>query len=144
MTPLRENTDITYRGISLLAYNLNTKEVMDSGAIAEDILSFSLESAVINGNVTANTVSFNNAITSVTTLSNVGIANGAPIHTLDVGTKFYVDEEGSNVLSVSGNVTIQGDLNVTGSVTTLDTPISLLKMQSSNLVRVIWIPIWVS
>jgi hypothetical protein len=121
MTPLRLRADLTDRNITVLAYNTITKEVMDSGAIAEDILRFSLEAAVINGNVTANTVSFNNAITSVTTLSNVGVANGSPIHTLDVGSNLYVDDTGSNVLSVSGNVAIQGDLNVTGSVTTIDT-----------------------
>ena len=78
MTPLRVRTDLTDRNIVVMAYNRITKEVMDSGAIAEDILNFTLEAAVINGNVTANTVSFNNAITSVTTLSNVGIANGSP------------------------------------------------------------------
>ena len=99
MTPLRQRTDLTDRNITVLAYNQITKEVMDSGAVAEDILNFSLEAAVINGNVTANTVSFNNAITSVTTLSNVGVANGSPIHTLDVGSTFNIDTEGSNLLT---------------------------------------------
>jgi hypothetical protein len=33
-----------------------------------------------------------------------GIANVNPIHTLDVGSNLYVDETGSNVLSVVGNV----------------------------------------
>jgi predicted acyltransferase (DUF342 family) len=121
MTPVRRNADFTDQNITILSYNQLTKEVMDSGATAEEVINVTLENAVINGNVTSNTVSFNDPETSITTLSNVGVANGAPIHTLDVGTKFYVDEEGSNVLSVSGNVTIQGDLNVTGSVTTLDT-----------------------
>ena len=85
MTPLRIREDLSDRNITVLAYNQVTKEVMDSGAVAEDILNFSLEAAVINGNVTSNTVSFNNTVTSVTTLSNVGVANGSPIHTLDVG-----------------------------------------------------------
>ena len=61
MTPLRLRTDLSDRNISVLAYNQVTKEMMDSGAIAEDILNFTLEAAIINGNVTANTVSFNNA-----------------------------------------------------------------------------------
>ena len=127
MTPVRRNADLTDQNITILSYNQLTKEVMDSGASADGVINIALENVVINGNVTSNTVSFNDPETSVTTLSNVGIANGAPIHTLDVGTKFYVDEEGSNVLSVSGNtyisenVVIGGDLNVMGTVTTIDT-----------------------
>ena len=133
MTPLRENTDITDRDITIMVYNTNTKEVMDSGTVARDILLFDLEKAVINGNVTSNTVSFNNAETSVTTLSNVGVANGAPIHTLDVGTKFYVDEEGANVLTVLGDtylqddVVIGGNLDVRGTLTTINTENTTIK-----------------
>jgi len=133
MTPLRLRTDLTDRNITVLAYNTITKEVMNSGAVAEDILNFTLEAAVINGNVTANTVSFNNAITSVTTLSNVGVANGSPIHTLDVGSTFNVDIEGSNLLTVLGNAYIQdnlmvdGNLDVNGTITTLDTVNTTIK-----------------
>src|SRR6056300_1610487 len=133
MTPLRIRTDLTDRNITVLAYNQLTKEVMDSGAIAEDILNFSLEAAVINGNVTANTVSFNNAITSVTTLSNVGVANGSPIHTLDVGSTFNVDTEGSNLLTALGNAYIQdnlvvdGNMTVNGAITTVATVNTIVK-----------------
>jgi hypothetical protein len=133
MTPLRIRTDLTDRNITVLAYNQVTKEVMDSGAIAEDILNFSLEAAVINGNVTANTVSFNNAITSVTTLSNVGVANGSPIHTLDVGSTFNVDTEGSNLLTALGNAYIQdnlvvdGNMTVNGAITTVATVNTIVK-----------------
>ena len=133
MTPLRIRTDLTDRNITVLAYNQVTKEVMDSGAIAEDILNFSLEAAVINGNVTANTVSFNNAITSVTTLSNVGVANGSPIHTLDVGSTFNVDTEGSNLLTALGNAYIQdnlvvdGNMTVNGAITTVNTINTVVK-----------------
>src|SRR6056300_124532 len=116
MTPLRLREDLGDRNITVLAYNQLTKEVMDSGAIAEDILDFDLEAAVINGNVTGNTASFNNTITSITTLSNVGIANGSPIHTLDIGTNVAIDVVGSNVVSVlGGNVYIQKDLIVDGN-----------------------------
>ena len=116
MTPLRSRTDLSDRNITVLAYNQITKEVMDSGAVAEDILDFDLEAAVRNGNVTANTASFNNTVTGFTTLSNIGIANGAPIHTLDVGSNLFVDVVGSNVLSVlGGNVYIQRDLVVDGN-----------------------------
>src|SRR5210317_314549 len=116
MTPLRLREDLGDRNITVLAYNQVTKEVMDSGAIAEDILDFDLEAAVIDGNVTGNTASFNNTITSITTLSNVGIANGSPIHTLDIGTNVAIDVVGSNVVSVlGGNVYIQKDLIVDGN-----------------------------
>ena len=54
ITPLRLRTDLSDRNISVLAYNQVTKEMMDSGAVAEDILNFTLEAAVINGNVTSN------------------------------------------------------------------------------------------
>ena len=133
MTPLRIRTDLSDRNITVLAYNQITKEVMDSGAIAEDILNFSIEAAVINGNVTANTVSFNNAITSVTTLSNVGVANGSPIHTLDVGSTFNIDTEGSNLLTALGNAYIQdnlvvdGNMTVNGAITTVATVNTIVK-----------------
>jgi hypothetical protein len=117
MTPLRLRTDLTDRNITVLAYNQVTKEVMDSGAIAEDILNFTLEAAVINGNVTANTVSFNNAITSVTTLSNVGVANGSPIDTLSVGSKFFVNQTANDTVRILGNTYIQNNLVVDGDAT---------------------------
>jgi hypothetical protein len=48
----------------------------------------------------------------VLTESNVGIINTSPIHTLDVGSNLFVDEYGSNVLVVTGNTSISGDLTV--------------------------------
>ena len=133
MTPLRIREDLSDRNITVLAYNQVTKEVMDSGAVAEDILNFSLEAAVINGNVTSNTVSFNDTVTSVTTLSNVGVANGSPIHTLDVGSTFNVDINGSNLLTVLGNTYIQdnlvvdGNMTVNGALTTVNTVNTIVK-----------------
>ena len=116
MTPMRLREDVTDRNITVLTFNQVTKEITDSGAVAEDIFDFSLQNATLNGNVTANVVSFNNPETSVTTLSNVGVANGSPIHTLDVGSNLYVDDVGSNVLVVSGNTHITQDLVVDGNV----------------------------
>ena len=133
MTPLRLRTDLTDRNIVVLAYNRITKEVMDSDAIAEDILNFTLEAAVKNGNVSSNTVSFNNAITSVTTLSNVGIANATPQDTVSVGSKLFIDKDGSNVLTVLGNTYIQnrlvvdGDATFNGLVTTLHSNNTVIK-----------------
>jgi predicted acyltransferase (DUF342 family) len=133
MTPLRTRQDLTDRSITILAYNQVTKEVMDSTAVAEDILNFSLDAAVQNGNVTTRTVSFNDNVTSFTTLSNAGVSNGAPIHTLDVGSKFYVDDVGSNVLTVLGNTYLQnnlivnGKMDVRGTLTTIDSVNTTIK-----------------
>jgi predicted acyltransferase (DUF342 family) len=116
MTPLRIREDVNDRNITVLTYNRTTKEVMDSGAVAEDILQFDLEDATRNGNTTSNTVQFVNPEVGFITTGNVGIANGAPIHTLDIGSNLYVDEFGSNVLVVSGNVAILRDLIVDGNL----------------------------
>ena len=117
MTPLRLRTDLSDRNITVLAYNRVTKEIMDSDAIAEDILNFTLEAAVQNGNVTANIVSFNNTITGFTTLSNVGIANAAPVDTLSVGSKVFVNQSATDTLRVLGNTYIQNSLVVDGDAT---------------------------
>ena len=39
---------------------------------------------------------------ALTTSSNVGLVNTAPIHTLDVGSKFFVDETGATTVRVRG------------------------------------------
>src|SRR6056300_1595350 len=46
------------------------------------------------------------------TESNVGVLNTNPMHTLDVGSNLYVDEFGSNILVVTGNTSVSGDLTV--------------------------------
>jgi hypothetical protein len=56
----------------------------------------------------------------VFTESNVGIINTSPEHTLDVGSNLYVDEYGSNVLVVTGNTSITGDLTVDTDVLRID------------------------
>ena len=117
ITPLRLRTDLSDRNISVLAYNQVTKEMMDSGAVAEDILNFDLEAAVINGNVTSNIVSFNNAFTSITTLSNVGISNNSPTDTLSVGSKVFVNQTASNTVRILGSTYIQNNLVVDGDAT---------------------------
>ena len=48
--------------------------------------------------------------------SRVGILKSVPTHTLDVGSNLYVDDSGSNVLGVTGNTFISGDLDVMGNV----------------------------
>ena len=63
-----------------------------------------LEQVVNRGNVTSNTVQFISAPIAFVTQGGVGIANINPQHTLSVGSNLYVNNTGSNVLTVSGNV----------------------------------------
>src|SRR6056300_1420532 len=116
MTPLRVRTDVNDRSITVLTYNRTTKEVMDSGAVAEDILQFDLEDATRNGNTTSNTIQLVNPDISFITSGNVGIANGAPIHTVSVGSNLYIDDAGLDVLVVSGNVTVLRDMVIDGNL----------------------------
>jgi hypothetical protein len=81
-----------------------------------------LQEITDTGNVTSNTLQFSNAITGFTTTSNVGIANPTPTHTLDVGSKAYIDENDSNTFWTSGTLYADKVLSeiteITNSVTT--------------------------
>jgi hypothetical protein len=58
----------------------------------------------IGGNFT-NQITFSNAQTGFNSvISNYGISNTSPIHTLDVGANVVIQDTGSNVLTVRGNV----------------------------------------
>ena len=74
----------------------------------------------IGGNLT-NTTYFSNVETSFISASNCGIANTTPIHTLDIGSNLFVEDEGSNVLTVRGNVLAQkitlGSVSITPTYT---------------------------
>ena len=82
--------------------NVYATRFVGDGAFLENIAS-NLHEITTNGNVTTNTVQFDGSTALVTT-GKVGIANTAPIHDLDVGSNLYVDDQGSNVLHVTGNV----------------------------------------
>ena len=69
-----------------------------------DGIAANFEEIIINGNVTSNTVEFRDSATSLITTGSVGIINTAPGHDLSVGANLYVEELGSNVLTVEGNV----------------------------------------
>src|SRR5210317_1048967 len=68
----------------------------------------------------------------VLTESNVGIINTSPIHTLDVGSNLFVDEYGSNVLVVSGNTSITGDLTVDTDVLYVDSVSKSVGIETVN------------
>jgi hypothetical protein len=99
-----------------------------------------LNNIVLQGNTTASrTVQFNYANgPALITNGNVGIQNTYGIHTLDVGSNLFVDDIGSDILNVTGNVNatnylkskrlevsedaiISGNLTVEGTTTFIDT-----------------------
>jgi hypothetical protein len=123
LEPIRNRPDYDDPQIVLLMYNRETKEITESGEAATDIIETTLEGATIRGNViNFSTVYFNNVEhASFVTDSNVGILNTNPQHTLSIGSNVYFEDAGSNVLVVSGGVSIDGNLVVNGGVTTITT-----------------------
>src|SRR6056300_1506145 len=115
ISPLRQVLDVSDRQIKILTYNRISKEITDSGVAAVDVLQPNFQATTNLGNTTTNTLEFNNTETGFVTVSNVGIANSSPLHTLDVGSNLYVLDTGSNVLVVNGNTNIKGDIVVQGN-----------------------------
>jgi len=74
----------------------------DGGLLSN--IATTLQSITDQGNVTSNTIQFTNTDVGFITTANVGIANSAPTHSLAVGSNLYIDEFGSNVLVINGNV----------------------------------------
>jgi hypothetical protein len=121
LEPIRNRPDYDDPQIVLLMYNRDTKEITESGEAATDIIETTLEGATIRGNViNFSTVYFNNVEhASFVTDSNVGIRNTNPQHTLSIGSNVYFNDAGSNVLVVSGGVSIDGNLDVKGGITAI-------------------------
>src|SRR6056300_1448716 len=126
LSPVRNRTDYEDKQIVLLMYNRTTKEITESGEAATDIIQTSLQGATNFGNITSNVVTFTGAAPSAqgvsfTTSNIVGLSNLFPEHTVSVGSNLYVDDSGRDVLVVSGNVSILGNLQVTGDTTVINT-----------------------
>lgn len=128
LTPIRIDPVQTPGGaanVMVLSYNRVTKEITDSNAIASEILNFNLAGATKNGNTTPYTIRFDSYTdafdttvvanpTSFVTAGIIGIANSSPTDTVSVGSKFHVNVDSSNVLTVLGNTYIQDRLIVNG------------------------------
>jgi len=112
VAPIRKDSSVLS---NTLVYNTVTKEIVDSG----ENINKTLEDVTLIGNTTPYTVEFQNINTGFVTTSNVGIANTNPVHTLDVGTRFFVDENASNVMDVTGNVFVSDTLFVVGNLEVL-------------------------
>ena len=120
LSPIRNRSNYQAPEIVLLMYDRNTKEITESGESANALIGGStLDTVVQRSNATSNTVRFVGALNNVgfVTDSNVGISNLEPQHTVSVGSNLYIDDMGSNVLVVSGNVAILDNLVVDGNLT---------------------------
>jgi cytoskeletal protein CcmA (bactofilin family) len=139
LSPIRNRTDYTAPEVVLLMYDKNTKEITESGESANALIGGSTLDTVTNrNNATSNTVQFvgggyNLNDVSFVTDSNVGLSNTLPQHTVSVGSNLYIDDMGSNVLVVSGNVAvlkdmiIEGNLRVNGDTTVIYTENTSIK-----------------
>lgn len=126
LSPIRNKTDYEAPEIVLLMYDRNTKEITESGESANALIGgVTLDLAVQRNNATSNTVQFigggmlDNGVAFVTdpaTSNMVGIANLLPQHTVSVGSNLYIDDLGSNVLVVSGNVAVLKDMVIDGNL----------------------------
>jgi hypothetical protein len=124
ITPVRNFRDYVGKPeVVLMMYNTLTKELTESGESAQDIIgNVGLDEVANQGNATSNTIIFNNNTTAIVTTGKVGIANTSPGHTLSIGSNVYIDDVGpSNVLVVTGGVSIDGNLAVNGGITTITT-----------------------
>src|SRR6056300_1306841 len=83
VSPIRTQSSVLS---NTLVYNTVTKEIVDSG----ENVNKSLEDVTAVGNTTPYTVEFQNATTSFVTYGSVGIANTAPVHTLDIGSNVSI------------------------------------------------------
>jgi len=137
ITPVRFDDTYTSKAeIVLMMYNTITKELVESGQAAQDIIgNTGLEATTSQGNTSSYVVRFVSNTTSLVTESNVGIANASPGHTLSVGSNLYVSDTGSNVLVISGGVLLDGNLTVNGGVTSITTENLKIKMPSSSWVK---------
>jgi cytoskeletal protein CcmA (bactofilin family) len=139
LSPIRNRPDYTEPQVVLLMYDKTTKEITESGESANALIGgVTLDLAVRRSNATSNTVQFLASPllqnqTSFVTDSNIGISNLFPQHTVSVGSNLYIDDVGSNVLVVSGNVTvlkdmiIEGNLRVNGDTTVIYTENTSIK-----------------
>src|SRR5210317_713980 len=129
MKPIRSDPS---NNTIMTGFDPNTYEIVNTGLRRDDVAPREVDYYANIGNTFTSTIKFEGD-TSLTTEGVVGIGNVQPIHTLDVGTKFYVDENGANVLTVMGDTYIQddvvigGNLDVKGTLTSINTENTTIK-----------------
>ena len=134
MTPLRQEDDITSRDITMITYNTETKEIIDSNVPAVDLFSINLQYATNNDNVTSNTVRFINDTTSFVTTGNVGIQNTSPTHALDVGSNVHVTKDGEVRVGPSILIDSNADnkIQVSGRINTNSITVDRIGLSNTN------------
>jgi hypothetical protein len=134
MTPLRQEDDITSRDITMLTYNTETKEIIDSNVPAVDLFSINLQYATNNDNVTSNTVRFINDTTAFVTTGNVGIHNTSPTHALDVGSNVHVTKDGEVRVgpSVLIDSSVTNKIQVSGRIDTDSITLDHIGLSNNN------------
>jgi carbonic anhydrase/acetyltransferase-like protein (isoleucine patch superfamily) len=129
MKPIRSDPS---NNTLMTGFDPNTYEIVNTGLRRDDVAPREVDYYANIGNTFTSTIKFEGD-TSLTTEGVVGIGNIEPIHTLDVGTKFYVDENGANVLTVLGDTYVQddvvigGNLDVRGTLTSINTENTTIK-----------------
>ena len=122
-------------GANFFAYHAQTAELVDSGVATDLLGGITLQNATTVGNVTANTVEFNNATTSLVASSNVGISNTLPTHALSVADKVFIKGPVGDTddLRIVGN-TRTDRLSTTGNSVVIDKD-NTNKIQVSGIIH---------
>ena len=129
MQPVRRDEGVV---VTLMGLDATTGEIVDSNINAQGVQGREIDFYANLGNVITSTIVYE-ADNALVTTGNIGISNLEPIHTLDVGSKFSVDETGANVVTIRGDSYIQddllvgGNLAVRGTLTTIDTENTTIK-----------------
>lgn len=129
MSPIRVDEGVI---VTLMGVDHRTGEVVDSNINAQGVQGREIDFYANLGNVITSTIVYE-ADNALVTTGNIGISNLEPIHTLDVGSKFSVDETGANIVTIRGdsyiqdNLLVGGNLAVRGTLTTIDTENTTIK-----------------
>jgi hypothetical protein len=129
MSPIRIDEGLT---VTLMGVHHATGELVDSNINAQAVEGREIDFYANLGNVITSTIVYE-ADNALVTTGNIGISNLEPIHTLDVGSKFSVDETGANIVTIRGdsyiqdNLLVGGNLAVRGTLTTIDTENTTIK-----------------
>ncbi len=116
MTPVRK---VPGGNTKIVGYDNITNEIVDTDIDEQAIIPRVVDFYANIGNTFTSTIVFEGENSLITT-GNVGISNTEPIHTLDVGSNLWVDDTGSTVLNVTGGVHIDGNLDVEGQLTVIE------------------------
>jgi hypothetical protein len=96
------NTDVAIQASGNVVVDSDSFFIGNGGLLSN--IATTLEDISNQGNATSNTIQFTNSDVGFVTTANVGISNSAPTKNLSVGSNLHVDDTGSNVLTVHGNV----------------------------------------